>query len=134
MALYKLHHVGIAVPDMQAAIDEYAELFQYKLADGPYNDPLQNVSVAFLEHEADGTVLEMVAPLGEKSPIDRILKRGGGTYHLCYEVPDIQAAIDKLLEQGCFHASGPTPAVAFKMRPIAWLMTGTGLLIELLEQ
>jgi hypothetical protein len=28
-------------------------------------------------------VIELVAPLGPNSPVDRILKRGGGTYHMC---------------------------------------------------
>jgi methylmalonyl-CoA/ethylmalonyl-CoA epimerase len=77
--------------------------------------------------------MELVAPLGPESPIDRILKRGGGTYHVCYEVPDINAAIAHLVGQGSFLISGPVPAVAFEMREIAWLMTEVNLLVELVQ-
>lgn len=130
---YKLHHVGIAVHDMPAAIDEYVRLFNYVLSSGPYDDPLQQVSVCFLHHPADGTVLELVAPLGDSSTIKRHLKQGG-PYHLCYEVPDLRAAMQFLEQQGAFLVSGPTPAVAFGMRPIAWFVTSTRLLVELLQQ
>jgi methylmalonyl-CoA/ethylmalonyl-CoA epimerase len=79
-------------------------------------------------------VLELVAPLGADSPIARILKAGGGPYHLCYQVPDIKAAIDHLRENGSFLVSGPLPAVAFKMKEIAWMMTDDAhLLVELLQ-
>jgi methylmalonyl-CoA/ethylmalonyl-CoA epimerase len=131
---YTLHHVGVAVADMQVAIDEYATLFQYRLTGGPYDDPIQKVSVCFLQHESDGTVVELVSPFGEKSPIDGILKRRPGTYHLCYETDDLQVTIEHFTEQSAFLVSGPTPAVAFQMRPIAWMLTKTGLLVELLQR
>ena len=64
-------------------------------------------------------------------PVGAVLKKGGGTYHLCYEVPDMHAAIEHLREKGSFLLSGPVPAVAFEMREIAWLMTEANLLVEL---
>jgi len=63
--------------------------------------------------------------------VDGVLKKGGGTYHICYEVPDIHAAILHLQDKGSFLLSGPVPAVAFEMREIAWLMTEANLLVEL---
>lgn len=78
-------------------------------------------------------MLELVAPLGINSPIDRILKKGGGPYHICYQVPDMKEAITHLTGQGSFLLSGPVPAVAFEMREIAWLMTDANLLVELLQ-
>jgi methylmalonyl-CoA/ethylmalonyl-CoA epimerase len=78
-------------------------------------------------------VIELVAPFGPDSPIDGTLKKGGGTYHVCYQVPDINAAIGYLVEQGSFLLSGPVPAVAFEMREIAWLMTEANLLVELVQ-
>ena len=74
-----------------------------------------------------------MAPLGPKSPIERTLKNGGGPYHICYEVPNIESAIAYLTEQGSFLVSGPVPAVAFEMREIAWLMTEADLLVELVQ-
>ena len=127
------HHVGIAVRDIEKSIEAYKNLFAYELTSGPFDDPIQNVTVCFLSRSAGDTVLELVAPLGPGSPIDRILKKGGGPYHFCYAVPDIQHAIDFLTEKGAILISSPVPAVAFEMRPIAWMMTEENLLVELLQ-
>lgn len=129
----KFHHVGVAVRNLQKAIESYRDLLGYELVSGPFDDPIQNVSVCFLSRGEGDPLLEPVAPLGVNSPIDRLLKRGGGVYHICYETPDIQAEIARMTQCSCMLLSGPVPAVAFNMRRIAWLMTDTNLLIELLE-
>lgn len=134
MENFALHHVGIAVPALDTAIHSYDTLFSYRLISGPFDDPIQNVSVCFLSRGEGDTVLELVAPLGPNSPIDRILRHGGGLYHVCYEVLNISAAISHLTAQGSFLLSGPVPAVAFEMREIAWLLTESTLLIELLQK
>jgi methylmalonyl-CoA/ethylmalonyl-CoA epimerase len=133
MEPYTFHHIGIAVKDLQAAIPSYETLFGYKVTSGPFDDPLQKVSVCFLARGAGDTVIELVAPLGAKSPIERVLRNGGGTYHVCYEVPSIDSAIGHLAKHGAFLISGPDPAVAFDMRPIAWLLTDANLLVELVQ-
>jgi methylmalonyl-CoA/ethylmalonyl-CoA epimerase len=133
MTEFKFHHVGIAVQDLAAAIPAFKTLLNYDVTSGPFDDPLQNVSVCFLSRGEGDTVLELVAPLGPNSPIDRTLKRGGGTYHVCYEVPDIQQAIRHFTDHDSLLISGPVPAVAFRMREIAWLMTDAGLLVELVQ-
>jgi methylmalonyl-CoA/ethylmalonyl-CoA epimerase len=131
---FAFHHVGIAVRDMQMAVRAYKELFGYDLISGPFDDPIQNVSVSFLRQGQADPILELVAPLLPDSPIDRILKAGGGPYHLCYEVPDLDAAIADLAKHNSILLSGPVPAVAFNMRKIAWIMTGEAhLLVELLQ-
>jgi methylmalonyl-CoA/ethylmalonyl-CoA epimerase len=133
MENFKFHHVGIAVRDLGAAIPVYQKLFGYQLISGPFEDPIQKVAVCFLSRGEYDPVLELVAPAGENSPVDRTLKKGGGTYHICYEVPEIHSAIQHLTNDGCLLISGPVPAVAFQMREIAWLMTEEGLLVELVE-
>ena len=133
MVNFTFHHVGIAVRDLSTAIAIYKRLFGYELVAGPFEDPIQKVSVCFLSRAAGDPTLELVAPLGRESPIDRVLKTGGGTYHICYEVLDMDAAISHLTEQGSFLISGPVPALAFEMRTIAWLMTEAALLVELVE-
>jgi methylmalonyl-CoA/ethylmalonyl-CoA epimerase len=133
MERFTFHHVGVAVRNIQQAIASYESLFGYKLVSGPFDDPIQNVSVCFLSRGGGDTTIELVAPLGPNSPIDRTLKKGGGTYHVCYQVPDMNAAIQHLTERGSLLLSGPVPAVAFEMREIAWLMTETELLVELVQ-
>jgi methylmalonyl-CoA epimerase len=131
---FMFHHVGIAVPALQPAIQSYENLFGYQLVSGPFDDPIQNVSVCFLSRGAADTLLELVAPLSNNSPVKRILKRGGGIYHVCYQVSNISVAVNRLIGQGSFLISGPVPAVAFEMREIAWLLTETSLLVELLQK
>jgi methylmalonyl-CoA/ethylmalonyl-CoA epimerase len=134
MGEFSFHHVGAAVRDLPDAIAVCKALFHYQLTAGPFDDPLQRVSVCFLSRGEGEVVMELVAPLGPDSPIDRILKKGGGAYHVCYSVTDINDAICYLTEKGSILFSGPLPAVAFQMRPIAWLMTEIGLLIELVQK
>ena len=133
MENFVFHHVGNAVRDLSRAIPVYRNLFGYVLVSGPFDDPLLNVSVCFLSRGEGDPAIELVAPLGPNSPIDRTLKKGGGPYHICYQVADINAAIRHLTEQGSFLLSGPVPAVAFEMREIAWVMTEADLLVELVQ-
>ncbi len=130
---FTFHHVGVAVRDIRAAIPIYKTLFDYKLVSGPFDDPVQNVSVCFLSRGGGDTVLELVAPLGPGSPIDGTLKKGGGAYHVCFEVPDISAAISHLTVHGSLLIGEPVSAVAFEMRKIAWVMTDAFLLVELVQ-
>jgi methylmalonyl-CoA/ethylmalonyl-CoA epimerase len=133
MEMFTFHHVGVAVRALSSAIPVYEKLFGYKVVKGPLDDPIQKVSACFLSRGEGDTMIELVAPFGPDSPIHGTLKKGGGAYHVCYQVPEINAAISHLTEVGAFLVSGPDPAVAFEMRPIAWLMTEAGLLVELLE-
>lgn len=130
---FSFHHVGIAVRDLKSAVQNLKSLFNYEVASGPFDDPIQRVSVCFLSRGPGDTVLEVVAPLGPNSPIDRTLQKGGGSYHVCYEVPDLRRAIEDLRGKGAFLLSDPVPAVAFERREIAWLMTRAKLLVELVQ-
>lgn len=42
---FRFHHVGITVRDLQTAIPAYQELFDYRVISGPFDDPIQNISV-----------------------------------------------------------------------------------------
>ena len=97
MEQFVFHHVGVAVDDLATAIPMYKSLFDYQLISGPFEDPIQKVAVCFLSRGPGDPMLELVAPLGPDSPVLRTLKKGGGTYHICYEVPKIRAAIHHLI-------------------------------------
>jgi methylmalonyl-CoA/ethylmalonyl-CoA epimerase len=132
--LFRFHHMGVAVPSLDKALSQYRNLFQYELISGPFDDPIQGVSVCFLQRSLPGDfVIELVAPLGPESPIQQTLRRGGGAYHVCYEVDDLDAALAHCLAQGCIKVSDPVPAVAFSNRRIAWLFTQSRQLTELVE-
>ena len=131
---FRVDHVGVAVKDIDESLAQYTELFGYRLVRGPFDDPQQQARVAFICTDDPGdTVLELVAPLDEQSQVQRVLAKGLSLYHVCYEVPDIEQAISHLRQQRCLLVSGPTPAVAYDGRPIAWLYTPNRQLTELVE-
>lgn len=132
---FKLLHVGVAVPALGPAAESLARLFGYKLVSGPFDDPIQKVSVEFLAQSADDTTeIELIAPAAEDSPIRSMLaKDGGGAYHLCFETSDIEAALAHAKAIGCIIVSPPVPAVAFQGRRIAWIYTRSRQLFELVE-
>lgn len=132
---FKLLHVGVAVPALDPAAESLGALFGYRLVSGPFDDPIQKVRVNFLAHSSmDAAEIELIAPLGDDSPVKAMLAKGsGGAYHLCFQTSDIDAALAHAKNKGCIILSGPVPAVAFGGRRIAWLYTPARQLFELVE-
>ena len=95
----RLNHVAIAVPDLAAAAQMYRDTLGADV--GPPQDVVAHgVTVVFVT--LPNTKVELLAPLGDASPIGAFLAKNpsGGIHHLCFEVPDIAAARDKLLAEG----------------------------------
>ena len=94
MKLGRLNHVGVATPDIEAAIAFWRDTMGATQIGEPFDMPEQGVRVCFVDTPADGTQIELLAPLGETSPIAAFLARNplGGQHHLAFEVPDIAAA------------------------------------------
>ena len=129
----KFKHLGVAVQSLEQALPVYGDILGYRVIAGPFDDPIQRVSVCFLAPAGEGPELELVAPLTADSPVRKILSSGGGAYHLCYEAARFDDAMTELSGKGCVTVSGPTPAVAFGGRRIAWFYTATRQLLELVE-
>jgi len=130
-----LHHLGIAVKSIEKAIPVYQDLFGYELFSGPFDDPIQRVSVCFLQRPGPSEiVVELISPLGSDTPINRILTKREGPYHTCYQVGNLDEVIEQLRAKNCSLLSEPVPAVAFNERRIAWLVTPTQQLVELLDE
>ena len=69
------------------------------------------------------TKIELIAPLGESSPISNFLARNpqGGIHHVCYEVSDIRAARDRLLEGGARVLGDGEPQIGAHGKPVLFL-------------
>lgn len=132
---FKLRHVGVAVPTLGPTTEMLSSLFGYRVISGPFDDPIQKVSVNFLtQSDQDIAEIELIAPLTEDSPIKATLAKGGGAaYHLCFETSDIDKAIEHAKKNGCILLGQPAPATAFEGRRIAWIYTPSRQLFELVE-
>ena len=95
----KLNHVAIATNDLEKAAAIYRGTLGAKVS-APVAQPEHGVTTIFVE--LPGSKVELLAPLGENSPIANFLKRNpeGGIHHLCFEVEDIAAVRDTVLEAG----------------------------------
>jgi methylmalonyl-CoA/ethylmalonyl-CoA epimerase len=132
---FRLMHVGVAVSTLEPTTELLSALFGYKVVSGPFDDPIQKVTVNFLAKSAEDVAeIELIAPLAQDSPIRSMLaKDGGGAYHLCFETSDIDRALAHAKNNGCIVVSPPVPAVAFQGRRIAWIYTRSRQLFELVE-
>ena len=132
---FRLLHVGVAVPELGPTTELMTSLFGYRVISGPFNDPIQRVTVNFLTTQpTDLAEIELIAPLTEDSPIRATLAKGGGSaYHLCFETADLDEALAHAVRLKCLIVSQPAPAVAFGGRRIAWIYTKSRQLFELVE-
>jgi len=94
-------HVGIAVPDLDAALAWYAETFGLVATHTETNEE-QGVREAMLSAPGDsGTAVQLLAPLRPDSPIGKFLDRNGpGIQQVAYRVADVDAACAALREKG----------------------------------
>jgi methylmalonyl-CoA/ethylmalonyl-CoA epimerase len=129
----KIHHLGIAVNSITSSAALYERMLGIALDGDIVEDTIQKVRVAFAPI-GNGVYVEFVEPAGDDSPVRGILNRGGGLYHVCYQVPDIDAAIDRVRSGGGRLVSGPVPARAFNGRLIAWVYTPDRSLVEFLAE
>ena len=128
----RLNHVAIAVPDLQAAATQYADVLGARVGP-PQDEPEHGVTVVFIE--PPNTKIELLYPLGEASPIQGFLDKNpsGGIHHICYEVDDIIAARDKLRAQGARILGTGEPKIGAHGKPVLFLHPKdfNGTLIEL---
>jgi methylmalonyl-CoA epimerase len=93
-----IHHLGLAVDDLDEALRTYERLFAAEL-EHRAAVPEQGVEAAAVL-VGSGRV-ELLAPLGEDTPVGRFLaKRGPGMHHVAYEVDDVRTALDSLAAAG----------------------------------
>ena len=98
MAANGIHHLGVAVEDLDDAIAAYERIFGAEL-EGRETQEEQGVEAAALRVGADH--VELLAALGPETPVGRFLaRRGPGMHHVAYEVDDLSAELARLAGDG----------------------------------
>lgn len=128
----RINHIAIAVPDLDAAVDRYRSGLGATVS-APQDLPEHGVRVVFVELE--NSKVELLLPLGENSPIAGFLAKNpdGGMHHICFEVPDIEAARDRLTASGARVLGDGSPKIGAHGKPVLFLHPKdfSGTLIEL---
>lgn len=130
----RLNHVAIAVRDLAKAAGVYRDMLGADVS-APVPQPEHGVTTVFIE--LPNTKIELLGVFGEGSPIAGFLERNpnGGIHHLCYEVPDIKAARDRLVAQGARVLGQGEPKIGAHGKPVLFLHPKDfcGTLVELEE-
>ena len=93
-----IHHLGVAVENLDDAVATYERLFGAEV-EHRRTVPDQGVEAAAVLVGEDR--VELLASLGDDTPVGKFLaKRGPGMHHVAYEVGDLRAALAGLAEQG----------------------------------
>jgi methylmalonyl-CoA epimerase len=128
----RIDHIGVAVEDIDAAIELYRDSFGMELA---HRETVESQGVeAVLLDVGEGHV-ELLAPLGPDTPVGKFLaKNGTGLHHVAYAVDDIDAALEKIAAAG-LQLIDSEPRVGIRDSRVAFLhprSTG-GVLTEIVE-
>ncbi len=124
-------HIGIAVRGLDAGVSFYRDVL------GLSEVPLADSDGARIAGFAAGDALvELLEPATDDSPIGRfVAKRGGGLHHVCFAVPDLDAALERCREFGV-RLIDETPREGAEGKRIAFLhpSSTSGVLVELSER
>ena len=129
-----INHIAIAVPDLETAAARWRDTLGADVS-APQSLPEHGVRIVFVTQP--NSKVELMEPLGESSPIAAFLARNpdGGMHHICYEVSDIRAARDWLVDDGARVLGDGEPRTGAHGNPVLFLHPKDfcGTLIELEE-
>ena len=93
-----IHHLGVAVTDLDAAVATYERLFGAELE---HRARVEDQGLEAASLRIGDSRVELLSSLGADTPVGRFLeKRGPGMHHVAYEVDDVQGSLDELAGEG----------------------------------
>ncbi|MGH7658356.1 MAG: methylmalonyl-CoA epimerase [Gemmatimonadales bacterium] len=126
----RIAHIGVAVPDLEVALAFYRDVLGLEPHPPEEADGATIVSLPFGESQ-----VELLTPNDSNGPIARFLaRRGPGIHHICYRVPDLDAALTACREAG-YELVDESPRPGAGNRRIAFIhpRSTAGILLELTE-
>jgi methylmalonyl-CoA/ethylmalonyl-CoA epimerase len=98
MNIEKLHHIAVAVTDIEAALGDYADVLGLPRSEVVYLES-QQVKATLLQ--VGDCEIELIEPTDPEGGVAKFLeRRGEGLHHICFQVPEIDAELKGLEEQG----------------------------------
>jgi methylmalonyl-CoA/ethylmalonyl-CoA epimerase len=141
LPICEVDHLGIVVPDLEAATRLYRDVLGCPISETVY-PPEQGIAVVFVTF--GNMRIELIAPTMARSPLGHVLEDhtvndflarqpSGGLHHVCYLVDNLDAVMDRLKALGVRILGSGDPIIGASGLPILFLdpRTTTGTLIEL---
>lgn len=96
--LNRIDHIGIAVDDLDAAINLYENVLGMKLV---HRETVTEQGVDAVLFDVGENHVELLAPIGEDTPVGKFLaKNGPGLHHVAYQVSNIEGTLESLKSDG----------------------------------
>jgi methylmalonyl-CoA/ethylmalonyl-CoA epimerase len=93
-----IHHLGMAVDDLDEAVATYVRLLGATLE---HRETVEDQGVEAASLRVGASRVELLASLGDETPVGKFLaKRGPGMHHVAYEVDDLAASLDEIAARG----------------------------------
>jgi methylmalonyl-CoA/ethylmalonyl-CoA epimerase len=127
----RFHHVAMAATDIEDALFALSSQGPVRLLTDAVSDPEQGVRLQLVD--VGGLQTELVQDEGD-GPVAGWLNRGCKLYHICYEVDDLNRAVEEARLNGAVVVSYPKPALLFSGRRVAFVMDRVRGLVEFLEK
>jgi methylmalonyl-CoA/ethylmalonyl-CoA epimerase len=127
-----IDHIGVAVADLDAAIALHRDTYGMPLV---HRETLEEQGVEAALLDVGDSHLELLAPLGEDTPVGRFLaRRGPGLHHVAYRVDDVAATLGELRAAG-LRLIDETPRAGIRGSQVAFLHPSAagGVLTELVQ-
>jgi methylmalonyl-CoA/ethylmalonyl-CoA epimerase len=94
----RIHHLGVAVEDLDEALARYESLFA---AEVEHRGEVPDQGVEAAAVRIGSSTVELLASLGPETPVGKFLaNRGPGMHHVAYEVDDLRGELDRLASAG----------------------------------
>jgi methylmalonyl-CoA/ethylmalonyl-CoA epimerase len=93
-----IHHLGVAVDDLDEAVSTYERLFGARVE---HRDTVPDQGVEAASLRVGGSRVELLASLGDETPVGKFLaKRGPGMHHVAFDVSDLRSSLAELEREG----------------------------------
>jgi methylmalonyl-CoA/ethylmalonyl-CoA epimerase len=93
-----VHHVGIAVDDLETAVERYRRMLGIEPS---HRERVEDQGVEEVLFDVGGSAIQLLGALGPETPVGTFLgKRGPGVHHVAYRVADVAAELERLRAEG----------------------------------
>jgi methylmalonyl-CoA epimerase len=128
----RIDHVGVAVSDLDAAIELYESSFAMELV---HRETVSEQGVEAVLLDVGENHVELLSPLGDDTPVGKFLaKKGPGLHHVAYQVADIDATLSALRDAG-LRLIDEQPRTGIRSSRVAFLHPAStgGVLTEIVQ-